>query len=354
LNVYIPSDISLSVGSKELFILVRPFFIEEGWANEEHLLARWGISNSRFRYTYEINKADLILLPYSINAYLKTRNLQALKFYNQQCKKFNIKGFGYISGDWGIKFPEFENLTYFRVGGFRSQLSSHNQGFPFSLSDHHQRLYGSEEIQLRIKQALPVVGFCGHASLSMIKRVKESAKFLIENAKRGLRNPLRSDWEPVFPSAYHRAKLLQLLEQSPRVTTNFVYREHYRAGAITEAARDQTTREYYENIRNSDYVVCVRGGGNFSVRLYETLMMGRIPIFVNTDCLLPFPEQISWKSHTVWVEWKDRHRIAEVVAEFHQSITDADFEELQMRNRYLWQQGLSVRGIFGHLQTIDY
>ena len=180
----------------------------------------------------------------------------------------------------------------------------------------------------------------------MMKRVKESAKFLIENAKRGLSNPLRSDWEPVFPSAFHRAKLLHLLEQSRKVTTNFVYREHYRAGAITETARDQTTREYYENIRNSDYVLCVRGGGNFSVRLYETLMMGRIPVFVNTDCLLPFPKRINWNNQMVWVEWKDRHRIDEVIAEFHHSITDADFLNLQLSNRKLWKEVLSVSGIF--------
>jgi hypothetical protein len=345
LNIYIPNDISLPVTNKELFILVRPFFNEAGWTNEEHLLARWGISQSRFRFMDEINRADLILLPYSINAYLKTKNLQALKFYNQQCKKFNIQGFGYISGDWGIKFPEFENLTYFRMGGFRSQLSSHNQGFPFSLSDHHKRIYGTDEIQVRKKQTLPVVGFCGHATLSKSKRVKESLKFLWENIKRGLRNPIRKDWEPVFPSAYHRATLMGLLEKSSKVKTNFVYRQHYRAGAITQEERERTTLEYYDNIRSSDYVVCLRGGGNFSVRLYETLMMGRIPVFVNTDCLLPFPDQIDWRNHVVWVEWRDRNTIADAISRFHNSLSNEDFIKFQYRNRAMWQERMSVWGL---------
>jgi hypothetical protein len=352
LNIYIPNDISLPVTNKELFILVRPFFNEAAWTNEEHLLARWGISQSRFRYTHEINKADFILLPYSINAYLKTGNLQALKFYNQQCEKFNIQGFGYISGDWGIKFPEFENLNYFRMGGFRSQLSLHNQGFPFSLSDHHKRIYGTNEIQVRKKQVLPVVGFCGHATLSKSKRVKESLKFLWENIKRGLRNPMRKDWEPVFPSAYHRALLMRLLEKSSRVKTNFVYRQHYRAGAIEQAERERTSLEYYDNIRNSDYVVCVRGGGNFSVRLYETLMMGRIPVFVNTDCLLPFPDQIDWKNYVVWVEWRDRLRIDEIIINFHTKRSENDFAELQVRNRKFWQEELSVQGMLHSIQSL--
>ena len=63
--------------------------------------------------------------------------------------------------------------------------------------------------------------------------------------------------------------------------------------------------EFYENMVSSDYIVCVRGGGNFSVRLYETLAMGRIPIFINTDCLLPLNKSIDWKKHVVWIERED-------------------------------------------------
>lgn len=346
MNVYIPNDIDLAVPDRALFILTRPFRANGHWVYDSSLINKWGLGGYNVLLTDDIRKASVVLLPYTINAYLTSGNRKLLRLYSELCQAYGIKAYGFLSGDWGKTFPEFEGITYFRMGGFRSQLSEQNQGFPFSLSDHHQRLYGTEEIQLRIKQPLPVIGFCGHASLSMMKRVKESAKFLIENAKRGLSNPLRSDWEPVFPSAFHRAKLLHLLEQSRKVTTNFVYREHYRAGAITETARDQTTRDYYENIRNSDYVLCVRGGGNFSVRLYETLMMGRIPVFVNTDCLLPFPKRINWNNQMVWVEWKDRHRIDEVIAEFHHSITDADFLNLQLSNRKLWKEVLSVSGIF--------
>ena len=35
--------------------------------------------------------------------------------------------------------------------------------------------------------------------------------------------------------------------------------------------RNESTLEYYNNIRESDYVLCLRGGGNYSRRLYETL-----------------------------------------------------------------------------------
>jgi len=82
--------------------------------------------------------------------------------------------------------------------------------------------------------------------------------------------------------------------------------------------------------------------GNFSVRLYETLLMGKIPIFVNTDCLLPLADEVDWKQHMVWVEWEERHLIVDKVLEFHKTISNEDFLELQRKNRKLWKEILTV------------
>jgi hypothetical protein len=341
LKVFIPSDIKIAVSKRDLFVMARPFYQGEGPE-----MKKWSLDESVYSRVMEIAHASLLILPLSINYYINAGLISALESYNKLCKQFNIKGYGYVSGDWGKAYPEFENLIYFRPSGFRSQLSELNQGFPVALSDHHLKIYGTTDILLRNKQEVPVIGFCGHASFSPVKRAKENLKFIIENSKRLIQNPLRKDWEPLFPSAYHRACVLQKLERSRLVTTNFIYREQYRAGARSESDLMQTTLEYYNNIRNSDYIVCVRGGGNFSVRLYETLMMGRIPVFLNTDCLLPFENRISWKEHAVWVEWKDRYKIDELVLNFHKKLSADKFRELQLRNRALWANTLSVKGIF--------
>lgn len=346
MNIYIPDDLKLNIPDRELFILTRPFRAHGRWQNDNDLRVRWGIDGSDIFYSNDIHKASVILLPYTINDYIASNNKNALRQYSELCQKWGIKAYGFLSGDWGVAYPEYKGITYFRTGGFRSQLSAHNQGFPVSLSDHHKRLYGADEIEIRRKEELPTIGFCGHASLSVVKCVKESSKFLIENVVRAFRNPTRSDWEPVFPSAWYRAALLRILERSSVIRTNFIFRKHYRAGANTDTERDKTTREYYDNIRNSDYVLCIRGGGNFSVRLYETLMMGRVPVFVNTDCLMPFPEKIDWSQHVVWVEWRDRHKLHEAVAQHYAKLDQKQFSELQVKNRVLWKEVLSVKGIF--------
>lgn len=336
LKIYIAhKDVPIK-NKKSLFILTRPFLKDSNWQST---------SNENFQYETDINKANIVLLPFSINYYFESNQGHLLAEVNAICVQNKIKAYGYIGGDFGVKFPEFSNIIYFRQGGFKSQLSENNKGFIVGLSDHFHRLYQQEKIKPTLKREFAVVGFCGHATLSPTKRAKELFKCIFENAKRFFKKPFGKVYEPLFASAYERALLLNSFEKSDKLKTNFIYRKNYRAGALTEKERTETTLEYYDNIASSDYILCVRGAGNFSVRLYETLMMGKIPIFVNTDCLLPFEHQIDWRKHVVWIDWSERKNIAELVADFHSSLSDDEFVHLQINNRKLWKETLSVAGI---------
>lgn len=346
MNIYIPNINFKNTNKKSLFVLTRPFFGINKWENNSPEKSKWKISEEYF-YVSSIENADVYFIPKPIQEYSKNE----IDEINKTCKKYNVKAYGYIPNDFGPNYGNYSNIIFFRMSGFKSQLGNNNRGFPVSLSDHFERIYQKKEINVRQKQELPVVGFCGHASDDFIKRVKEDLKFVKENLKRFFQNPFRSDYETLFPSAYYRAKLLQCFENSQKIKTNFIYRKHYRGGAVNEEQREKTTLEYYDNIATSDYVLCVRGAGNFSVRFYETLLMGRIPIFVNTDCLLPFEDKINWKEHVVWVEWKDRNNIANIVADFHNKLTDTQFEDLQKSNRQLWKEGLSVNAILEYIKN---
>ena len=345
MKIHIPHKDLPITNKKSLFILTRPFLKDNLWQFNPEEFYKNNFSEDTFQYEVNINFADVVLLPFSINFYFETKRQILLEEINAICKSRNIKAYGYISGDFGIQFPEFSNIIYFRQGGFKSKLSIQNKGFPVALSDHFQRIFQLEAPVPTEKETLAVIGFCGHATLSSTKRFKELLKCVLENGKRFFKNPLNKVYEPLFASAYERAKLLSYFEKSDTVKTNFIYRENYRGGAVSEAQRTKTTIEYYNNILASNYVLCVRGAGNFSVRLYETLMLGKIPVFVNTDCLLPFEDQINWKNHVVWVEWKDRGNIAKLVAEFHSNLSTDEFVHLQIANRKLWKETLSVKGM---------
>lgn len=330
-----------------LFPLCRPFLGQDGWENKESNFKEWHMEGAMYEFTNDIAIAEFVLLPFSINYYFDHQLFAYLDAISKRCFELGIKAYGFISGDFGVHLKEFKNIIYLRASGFRSQLNESNQGLPVFLSDHYSRIMETKEVIVREKSITPKVGFCGHASMSFEKRMKEDLKVIRENILRISHN----DWvlEPTFPSAYHRARKLKSLERNKNIDTNFIYRSQYRAGAQSIEEKQRTTLEYYHNMIESDYVFCIRGGGNFSVRLYETLMCGRIPLFINTDCILPQAHTINWKKHLIWIEWSDRSRIAEILLDFHNEIHADDFKAMQLANRKLWQHQLSVKGCLDSL-----
>ncbi|WP_025006945.1 exostosin domain-containing protein [Marinilabilia salmonicolor] len=92
--------------------------------------------------------------------------------------------------------------------------------------------------------------------------------------------------------------------------------------------------------------------GDFSVRIYESLAMGRIPVFINTDCILPYDHLIDWKSHVVWIDERDLSKADEILADFHSSIHPDDFIRMQVDNRELWKKYLSLSGFYDHLPKL--
>src|SRR5206468_1102697 len=118
-----------------------------------------------------------------------------------------------------------------------------------------------------------------------------------------------------------RPRALRAVMDSPHVETNFVLRKKFNGGS---------RRAFVENMVQSDYVLCVRGAGNFSYRLYETLSCGRIPVFIDTNCVLPAEDLVKWRDVCVWVDEADVDHVGEIVAEFHSTLSPADFVAMQV------------------------
>jgi hypothetical protein len=161
------------------------------------------------------------------------------------------------------------------------------------------------------------------------------------------------------PLASHlrlRRRALHVLSADPRIDTDFLVRDRYRAGVRTIAERlDRShprAQEFFANIRANAYTVCVRGGGNFSTRLYETLCLGRIPIIVDTGVVLPWREEVDWADHGVVVPADRLAELSDRVVQHHARHDDAEFTALQARCRALWVDRLSVAGFFGHLEEL--
>lgn len=194
------------------------------------------------------------------------------------------------------------------------------------------------------------MGFCGYASISAGKAAAFAVRTLLRNAASTL--GLSSD-EPqsVYPPVLLRQRVLDLLRRDPNMECDFIQRTKYKAGVKTPEQETETRREFFANIRNTDYTVCVRGGGNFSVRLYETLAMGRIPVLVDTDCLLPFNSDPRWRECCVYIHEDELPHIAEKVQAFHNALSEDAFLDVQYQARHFWEERLSFNGFFTHFPT---
>jgi hypothetical protein len=229
----------------------------------------------------------------------------------------------------------------FRTSLYKSTQQPNEYAMP-AWSEDYIRLHRDGVINVRPKTTLPVVGFCGYA-LMPLDEALHTAKDVIKLLRYGWRKTLRAR----HLRTYHvlRGRLIRTLSASSKVRTNFVvHRQFY--GTLSHRDRVQQRHQFFENIVNSDYVLCVRGAGNFSYRLYETLSCGRIPVLVDTDCVLPYDFFLNWKEFCVWVDHSEAGNIDQIVADFHQRLTDEEFHDLQRRCRQVWEDYLSPLGFF--------
>lgn len=305
----------------------------------------YGLSERDIGFTEDIADSSLVVLPMSWNYYRRQSKIPLAMALVQRAATDRKKVLSWTNGDFGVKVPPAENLTVLRQSGYRSRLPASHQGMPVFFGDPLKRFYDRDTIFLREKGDKPVIGFCGQAKGTLQKYALDVSRTFWRNAQYYLgRSP--NDPQNVYPSTLRRARILEAIEKDKRLAPNFIKRSQYRAGADTPETRRQTALEFYDNMVQSDYILCVRGGGNFSVRLYETLAMGRIPVFVNTDCLLPLRENISWKKHVVWVEQKEISRLPEIIEQFHTSLSDQAFIQIQQENREIWAKQLTLGAFY--------
>jgi len=212
--------------------------------------------------------------------------------------------------------------------------------------NHHMLMVMLSHFFLRPKRLKPVVGFCGYPGRQKKQSISRKIKQRIKGAVKGI--PF-SNTGPIV-----RARSLQHLSESPLVETNFVIRDRFMGGASLPdgtpnfPAMQELRQEYVHDMMNSDYILCARGGGNFSYRLYETLCCGRIPVFIDTNCVLPYESEINWHDYCVWIDEKQIDSIGKRVADFHNRLTVEAFTELQQKCRMLWEDWLSPEGFFGN------
>jgi hypothetical protein len=291
----------------------------------------------------EVENADYGIFPICIEKAIDEKQ-SIFKDFLQVCKNLNLKTLVFSTGDFGVTLAQKHTITL-RLGGFKSRFK-HRTDIMCPFIEDPIIKYNYEFFALP-KSEKVTVGFVGHANNKFSKIIKELMIYSKHQIKRFLKlDP--TDFQSFYPSSFYRYKYLKLIQTFKSIETNFIFRKKYRAGSVNESDRKITEIEFYQNIFSNSYTFCMRGSGNFSVRFYETLAMGRIPILLDTDCQLPFDEEINWHKHVVIINKNDLHKIEQIINTFHYQLNHEEFLALQKSNRQLWLDYFRKEQFFIH------
>lgn len=295
---------------------------------------RYATIGSQYFKMVPLKKADLVILP---GEWL-SRNPNVLAYKLAAAAKDFDKPLVIFFNSDSDETILIKNSFVFRTSFYRSTRQANEFSLPAWSEDFVEK-YCQGKLQLRQYRPTPIVSYCGLSS----------------NFKEKLKNEIGRKLFPRFqPSGHYlRWQVLKKLSKDKNIKTSFIIRREFWNGLFrknkwNKKAAFRSRYEFVQNIIDSDYVLCTRGSGNFSYRLYEILSLGRIPIFIDTDCVLPYNSYIDWKKFVVWVDQKEIGRVAERVADFHTSLSPVDFQKLQLACRKLWEEWLSPQGFFAN------
>jgi len=232
-----------------------------------------------------------------------------------------------------------ENTIVFRTSFFKSLQRSNEFAFPGWSIDFMKKLKPTNLVLP--KENVPKISYCGY--VDYLQAPKKSILGKIRSLFMSIQK------ENIEYGSYIRGLAVRALHKSKLITCDFIIRDGFWAQGIDDKLK--VRQEYMTNMFNSPYALVTRGAGNFSYRLCEVMSCGRIPVFIDSDSVLPCENLINWKKQTVWIEQKELKNIDQHIANFHKFISESEFEALQQENRKLYEIYLSPLGFFKHLYT---
>lgn len=141
-----------------------------------------------------------------------------------------------------------------------------------------------------------------------------------------------------------RLRTVSALARSHEITLHSTFSTGW--WQLDEEEQLQKKRKFVQEALSAPYALVVRGSGNYSFRLYEVMALGRIPVIIDTDSALPWPERIDWSDIAVIVPRRDIRKIGQIIHTFHNRFSPSEFTLIQSRIRGIWEHYLSEVGFY--------
>lgn len=318
------------------------------WANDRRFDRYLECGRNLFKTVASPEEADFCVLPADWKFYVRTGTESRAVEFAATMRKYQKSVLIFLREDIDEEIP-IDNAIVFRTSIYRSTRRPREFALPAWTGDF-TAVYLGGELPVRAKQEKPTIGFCGFVyDQTGLNVLKSSIRRNLTNAA-----SLLGLTDKRFDHLVFRRKLLDRLARDTRLHTDFILRKGWYAADIRKEKGDgldpgviQRARvEYIRNLIRSDYGIAVRGAGNYSFRFYEILSLGRIPLFIDTDCVLPYDAEIDWRQYCIWIDANDISSISDIVLEFHNRLSPSAFIDLQHECRRVYLDWVSPEGFF--------
>lgn len=284
--------------------------------------------------------ADIIMIPQFVNHYFSNGQYPLIKRALTEGKRTGKKVVCWVLGDYDYRIKHPNAIVIIQGPDIRDKKVVRLAG-PVEIKDHFPGWDHLNEAFLK-KEEKPAIGFVGQAGSDKLflyflrNMLWHFAFFLCLTSRKP---------PPLYPHILIRRKAINILQQANGIETEFIVRNRF----LGIGASGEQQKQYLQNIRKNPYTLCLRGTGNFSFRFYDTLCMGRIPVFIDTHCVLPFADQINWRDLIVILPVREITRMEEYIHAYHQKLSDETFVERQKELRRIWEKYLEREAYYHQL-----
>ena len=301
-----------------------------------------GLTEPLVEIVEDPSRADYILIPH--NFPLVQERGAYLQRISDLCEDHGKRAVVFWHGDSDSEVP-IPNSIVFRTSQYGYQMRDNEIMMPPYTPD----LLKGRSFQPRHKAEVPVVGFCGWAKYKNVNnRYATIAKNLLIDLKRLV--TFKFYLAVRKKGLTFRMKAFRLCESSSRVATNFILRGSYSGSPHTiKIDPEEGRREYIENMIGSDFPIAIKGDGNYSYRFYEALSLGRVPVLLNTDCVLPLSDIINYNEFVCIVDYKDLRRLDRKICEFYDALDEEAFVSMQKKAREAFETRLNVKNYLSYV-----
>lgn len=322
------------VAAKESMPYVRTAALQHQYSKNDFVLAE------------SIEDADFVLLPYSYERF-RAANPTKVEMIVDEARRAGKMIL--IDGAGDLECPiSIPHSVILRVSQYRYTRQPNEITVPFPTEDLLEAYVGGP-LPLRMKPEKPSVGFTGWAMMSRSARLKTLWKEIpitfaaLFDEKRGAEHK----------GILFRERALSSLSRSLQVESHLTRRASYSGHVKTlQGNVADNRRAFVENLLGSDYALCVKGDANASVRFYEALSLGRIPLFLDTACVLPLEDKINYRDFCVFVDWREVDCIGDILADFHAKLSSEKFEDMQRKARETYASYLRLDKYSAQLASI--